>query len=209
MILWTFGDSFSCSLTLDHKWIKNYTDFKGYQPKIYSELISDELGIELRNYAKTGDSNYGIFEEFLKHVEDIKQDDVVIIQFSSVYRFRLVNKNDEFESIAGHWNDQYKNFNESPLTIQEIGINRLSKKYLTEIDNWIKIVKLLLPNNKILFWSPFEETTGNVNMLPFYQLTNITEETNNMVNDHHYGEIGHKHMADYIVLKLENKKNII
>ena len=209
MILWTFGDSFSCSLKLEHKWIKNYTNFKGYIPKIYSELISEKLDIELKNFAKTADSNYGIFEEFLNHIEEINSNDIVILQFSSVYRYRLVNKDGVFESIAAHWDNQYGNFNESPNTIQEIGINRLSKKYLNEIDNWIKIVKLLLPNNKVLFWSPFEETTGNVNMLPFYKLTNITEETNNMVNDHHYGEIGHKAMADYILLKLENKKNII
>jgi hypothetical protein len=46
-------------------------------------------------------------------------------------------------------------------------------------------------------------------MLPFYKLTNITEETNNMVNDHHYGEVGHKAMADFILLKLKSKKTII
>jgi hypothetical protein len=209
MKLWSFGDSFSCALTSDHKWAKLYTDFKGYVPKIYSELIADELGLELRNFAKSGDSNYGIFHEFVKKADKINSGDMVIIQFSSVYRFRLVNKDDKFESISAYWKDQYNKFNESEKTIQEIGINRTSKEYLEEIEDWIKIINISLPLNKIFFWSPFEESTGNKNMLPYYDLPDITKETNSMVNDHHYGEIGHNQIANIILTKIINKKSII
>ena len=209
MKLWSFGDSFSCKLSSEHKWAKSYIDFKGYVPRIYSELISDKLGIELKNFAKSGDSNYGIFHEFVEKAEEINPTDIAIVQFSSVYRFRLVNKNNEFESISSYWNDCYDKFNESEQSIQEIGINRMSKKYLSEIEDWIKIINLSFRSNKIIFWSPFEESTGNKNMLPYYELPDITKETNGMVNDHHYGEIAHAQIADVILSKIINKKDII
>ena len=209
MTLWVFGDSFSCSFSSDYIFTNVYTTFKGYVPKIYVELIADEFNYELKNFAKAADNNYGIFHTFLSQVENIKKDDVVIIQFSSIYRYRLVNKDGEFESIASHWDNQHGNFNESKESIMEIGLNRTAANYKEEIDDWVKTAKLLLKNNKIIFWSPFIESTGNKDVLPFYQFTDITVETNNVINDHHYGEIGHKELSDYIMKSLFTKKTII
>lgn len=213
MKLWIFGDSFSSNFTLGSKltWIKDYIDYIGYEPKSYGNIMGDVLNYDVINCAKSGNSNYDIFSSFLNNVDNIKKEDIVIIQFSSVYRFRLVNKNDEFESVSGGWNYLFNHFNESNLTIQEIGINRLSKKYLTEIDDWIKVIKLLLPNDKLLFWTPFSESTGNPNILPLFNFTHIAEETNYKIKDSHYGEIGHKELSEYFlkIITKEKKLNLI
>ena len=202
MKLWTFGDSFSCSFTSDYKWVKNYTEFKGYCPKIYSEIISEKLDIDLINCAKSADSNYDIIHKFMVEVDNICNDDMVFIQFSSLYRFRLVDKNGNFAPIAGHWDELYYQFEESEETIKEIGINRLSVKYEEEIDDWIKMVKLILKDNTVIFWTPFIESSKNVNMLPYYEFTDIANETNFKVKDSHYGEIGHSQLADFILKKM-------
>ena len=86
--------------------------------------------------------------------------------------------------------------------------NRTAINYKVEIDDWIKIAKLLLKNNKIIFWSPFIESTGNKDVLRYYQFTDITLETNNRLNDHHYGEIGHKELSNYIMKSLNNEKRL-
>ena len=124
MKLWTFGDSFSCSFSSDYLFIKNYRNFKGYTPKIYSEIISEKLKIELINCAKSADSNYDIIHRFMQEIENISNEDLVFVQFSSLYRFRLVNKIGQFASIAGHWDGLYDQFEESEETIKEIGANR-------------------------------------------------------------------------------------
>lgn len=209
MKLWTFGDSFSCNFYSDFYYVKKYTEFKGYVPKIYSEIISDEFNCELKNFAICGDNNYNIFHTFINQIDNIKNDDIVIIQFSSVYRYRLIDKNDEFSSVAAYWDGGYDKFNESKDSIIEIGLNRMSEKYKEEIDDWIRIAKLLLKNNKLIFWSPFNESTGNPNMLPYYKLSDITTETNNKVNDHHYGEDGHKDISNFILKTLSNKKTLL
>ena len=62
--LWTFGDSFTESFgtTKGRNWIDNYIDWKGYVPKVYGEIISDEMGFELVNLGKGGSDNYSIFQ---------------------------------------------------------------------------------------------------------------------------------------------------
>lgn len=209
MKLWTFGDSFSCSFSSDYLFIRRYRDFKGYTPKIYSEIISEKLNIELVNCAKSADSNYDIMHRFMKEVDNISEEDMVFVQFSSLYRFRLVNKNGEFAPIAGHWGEFYDNFHESEKTIKEIGVNRLSNKYKEEIDDWIKMIKLILKKNTIIFWTPFIESSENPNMLPFYNFTDIANETDFKIKDSHYGEIGHSQLADFILKKtINNEKRI-
>jgi hypothetical protein len=210
MKLWTFGDSFSCSFSSDYIFVRRYRQFKGYTPKIYSEIISENLGVELINCAKSADSNYDIMHRFVQEVENISEDDIVFVQFTSLYRFRLIDKKGDFSPIAGHWNEQYPDFEESANTIKEIGVNRLSKKYMEEVDDWIKIIKLLLKKNKVVFWTPFIETSENKNMIQFNQFMDITKESNYKIKDSHYGEIGHSQLADFIMKKIiTNEKRIL
>ena len=46
--LWTFGDSFTESLS-DNKadWVQKYIEWKGYIPKVYGEVIAERMEIKL------------------------------------------------------------------------------------------------------------------------------------------------------------------
>ena len=204
--MWTFGNSMSCSFTSDLEFAKEYIKYKGYEPKIYSEIISEKLEFELINRANKGDNNYGILHAFLSEIDNIKSDDLVIVQVHKKFRFRLVDEYGNIEPISQHWNNRYK----ITLNTKSDNPNNFIVNHKDEVNNLVKIVKLLIPNNKIFFWSPFQETSDNINMLNFYQFTTITEETNGIINDKHYGEIGHIELADYILKDiLQINKNII
>ena len=48
--LWTFGDSFTARFA-NTGWSTNYVKWKGYIPKVYGEIISDKLEMQLQNWA--------------------------------------------------------------------------------------------------------------------------------------------------------------
>jgi len=62
--LWTYGDSFTESMNTatGALWVDEYVGWKGYIPKVYGEIISDNMGMELVNLGKGGSDNYSIFQ---------------------------------------------------------------------------------------------------------------------------------------------------
>lgn len=203
MKIFIFGDSFSCRFDDDNPWARKYVRYKGYTPKNFGDIIGELLGSEVINCAFSGLSNYDIFHTIIEKIESIQKDDIIIIEFSSVYRYRLVDKFGNFSSISAQWNWLFHLFNESEDAIKEIGVNRTSKVYLTEIDDWIKSITKMFPDNKTIFWTPFIESTGNPMIIPFYQFSTIGEETDLAVNDTHYSETGHWDLANYILGKIK------
>jgi hypothetical protein len=204
--MWTFGNSMSCSFTTDLQFAKEYLEYKGYEPKIYSEIISEKLGFELLNKANKGDNNYGILHAILQEIPNIKSEDLVIVQLHRKFRFRLVDENGNIEPIGQHWNSRYK----ITLNTKSDDGDKFVVNHKDEAEDLVSIVKLIIPNNRIIFWSPFQETSINHSMLKFYQFTTITKETNGLIQDKHYGEEGHKELADYVLTGiLETNKTII
>ena len=75
--LWTFGDSFTAEYfpVDDPSQPSNYDKFKEYRggnlPEIWPSLLSKKLGLKLENKGVGGDSNYGIFNQFINYCEQI------------------------------------------------------------------------------------------------------------------------------------------
>ena len=72
--LWTFGDSLTSPFNppdndLNH-WKHKYVKWKGYVPKVYSELITENLNINLMNLGCEGIDNSQIFENFCIKIEE-------------------------------------------------------------------------------------------------------------------------------------------
>lgn len=206
MKLWIFGDSFSKKFESKYGWDKKYTAWKGYFPKVYGEIVSETLGLELKNYGSYGYCNYDIFHSFINVVDEIHEEDIIIIQWGSTRLMRLVDINKEFRTIDLNWNREYSFFNESQECIDTILKNRKSELYKQEIDDWIKIIKLAKPNNYIIFWTPTIESHGNTNMLPFYNLTTIDDETEHELKDSHLSEIGHQEFAKLLINTITNNE---
>jgi hypothetical protein len=206
--LWTFGDSFTQPFwETPFGWMIDYVEWKGYTPKVYGEIISETLGIRYKNKARAGISNYDILESICESVNFIKDDDIIIIGWSNLLRFRLANYPSKNKWQAYHPNFVGVKLPEgiSENTINEIIINRSDTDlYRQEINNWIKLLKHTFKNNTILFWSWSDRDWGN----PTNEYESIKYETNGEVNDNHWSENGHIEFSNYILPKLKNGKHI-
>jgi hypothetical protein len=141
--LHTFGCSFTAFFVEGRKEYKDYMDFRGGAfPKIWSELLSERMGLKLSNNGVGGSSNYDIFQSFCDNLVKIKKNDIVIIGWSFKERFRLVNEtHDLFIKVDAGFNTELLNVSEN--TIDEILCNRMSKKWCEEVHSWEKAIKKL------------------------------------------------------------------
>lgn len=201
--LWVFGDSFSASYTLETSWSRSYIKWKGYQPKVFGDYVSENINYDFINKALMGSDNYTILEQFCDSYPLFKDDDVVIIGWTSYYRFRVVTDADQWLFL----HPQHENVlsgvkNISKQTVEEIIVNRSNKKYLDELNIWIKFIDNIKTKTKIIQWSPFELGI-NVNILNGYEC--VTRETNFEIVDGHFSENGHREIANIFLDKIKNK----
>lgn len=201
MKLFTFGDSFTEGYDDHSIWSKNYINWKGYKPKLFSEIVSEKLNFELVNYGVGGNDNYTILESFLKHYKEIGEDDFILINWSSTERFRIVTKSEKWLSMVPNFKNILSDIDITEKTIEEIFINRTSPKYVDEVNHWIGYLKLT--NKRIVQWTPFNnklkcEFLGGYNT--------ITNETQNKLIDGHFSEKGQKQLAEDIIILI--KKNL-
>jgi len=209
--LHTFGCSFTSFFVEGRKEYKDYMDFRGGTfPKIWPELLSEKMGVNLSNNGVGGSSNYDIFQSFCDNLVNIKKDDIVIIGWSFKERFRLVNEDlDLFIKVDAGFKvilpDVSKN------TINEMLVNRTNKKWCEEVHSWEKVIKKLseLIGFKLFIWSldgTFPEHNGLTQLFGDIGVETIYKETNGLIYDFHFGERGHKVQADYFYDILTNKK---
>ena len=204
--VWTFGDSLTDGFRSNDTWAKTYVDWKGYIPLTYGEIISKELNYELINLGKGGSDNYTIFETFCKNVKKIKDNDVVIIGWSDVCRFRLSNKKEEWTQLLPNIsNGMDKLDNISQNTVDEILVNRTSNLYIDEVNSWIELIKISSNNFKVINWSTFNKR--KINGLYLNKINLIIQETNGEINDLHFSELGQKMVAEILInVIMDNSK---
>lgn len=210
--LFLYGCSNSVPFSYKTKWAEAYVQWKGYVPEAYGDIISRELKLNQINYSKPGTNNYEIFQKICDTFDEVNENDLIIIQWTQISRFRLVNKNNEWENFyadVSHYTEKIKNCDDvSKSTISEILINRTLSKHVEEIKSWEKLLRSNFKNNKLLFWSPFENIPGHGNILK--SLETIAIETNGTIADPHFNERGQNDLAMILLNWIgENKKNVI
>lgn len=207
--LWIFGDSFSANFqpTALVDWRDKYINWKGYIPKVYGEIIAETFQLQLKNLSVGGNDNYTIFQTFCDNVEYIKNNDIVIIGWTSYCRFRLTDKNNWQQILP---TVDFKIDGISKQTIDEIFINRESSgKYVDEINSWIKLINLYLKNNKVIHWNwDGLSYDTKINGYHLNKFETIYKETNGVINDIHYSESGHKDLAEFFINKITSHKLI-
>jgi len=220
--LWIFGDSLSDffqppTFTFPH-WRHDYIEWKGYVPKVYSEIISNKLNYNLNNKAVAGNSNQQIFEDICKSSGEIKKNDLVIIGWTGQERFRLVDKNNKWVNIYAHFRTKDKDekmsfFIDETIdrldsinkeTIQQILFNRSNTLYNVEIKNWISLLNLTF-GEQLINWSWDERLSESALVIPLNKFENIKTETGGELNDRHWSENGQNEMADFMVGIIQNK----
>ena len=209
--LWIFGDNnsaiFGRTKERRFKYYKEYRNDKF--PKSWSELLAKELNLELKNLAIKGQSNYDIFDMFSNCVRDIKKDDIVIIGWSFLERFRLADnftnafttiRPNQFSSTDVNLTNYLNGININ--TIEQILLNRSNTIWKNEIYIWENLINYisLCIGFKVYYWT-FDsnlqqkyyiggEFTNLRNHLISIGAEDITSETRGNLKDLHFGEIG-------------------
>jgi hypothetical protein len=158
---------------------------------------------------------------FCKCAEQIKKNDIVMIGWGYVERFRLVDETtNRFITIRpNQFKEEHIN-NISLLngiditTINSILKNRINTEWINEIGNWEIIINLLSSfiGFKILYWT-FDTSLNNSHYLSTQNFRedliklgaeDITLETNNKLIDDNFGEKGHLIQFNYFYNKMHN-----
>jgi hypothetical protein len=197
--LWVFGDSFSVPFNR----VKNehpYVPYKGYCPKIFSELLCEKLNIELIDCSHGGSSNYNILHTFIKNIKNIGDNDILIFGWTQIIRFRIASKRNDFYDVIIAVIEHMKDLVDIPSnSLYDITLNRSNNSiYYDELCDYIKIIEESRPNCKILHWTWVEPSFKDMNeenyyklLIPYRKYKTVKEETNGDVDDFHYGEFAH------------------
>jgi len=144
--LWCFGDSFTaghgCKYQFDSNfsndnenshYFKMYKDYIDSNKKIWPEIVSYNLGLELVNLGKNGLSNEWIADNIISNIKNISTKDIVILQTSTIGRYDFPFKKEKslFGSLG---KNEYKkdyiiNTNESPYFFKTIFVTNIEKEW--------------------------------------------------------------------------------
>jgi hypothetical protein len=205
--LWVFGDSYSALFDSKEieKWSNVYSNWKGYTPKTFGNLISEKYDIKLNNLAKGGIDNDTMYEMICENVPLIQNDDIIIIGWSNVLRYRLGGINNEWVTIIPNYDTNLDTLsNISKKTLDEVLYNRSSSLYREEYVSRRNFLNWLFKDNPIIHWTPFTEQYSYI--LGFTNIETIGEETREQVKDGHYSENGHVELSKQFINLLENDK---
>ena len=229
--LFTFGCSFSENFQpYNDKTNSNpqsryiFDILNGVVPYGWTDILAKKLKYNQKNYSIGGDSNYGIFSQICEYCNQFSENDIVIIEWTNVHRFRWPNKENKWGSrLPGFFNDLD---GISKNTYEEILVNRSHELWYDEIYQYEKIIDRLctLSKSNIFYWSfdpnliytlPNEKKLQKKYILSdvikndMYTLIkdnggkSINQESEGKINDGHLGKTGHEVMGnlfyDYIV----------
>ena len=200
-MIWIFGDSYSApfdSIGVG-PWAEEYIKWKGYVPKTFGDNLANILNTEVRNFALGGSDNYTIFESVIKNTPEFKKDDIIIIGWSSIVRFRLVNDLNKFDFVLPNINNSKMISDISETTMNEILVNRSNPMYFEEFKIRFDFLNWLLKDMKLIQWTAWEgnlQTNKYVIGFSKEDKTHVNLETNGVINDTHYSELGHVELTD-------------
>ena len=206
--LWIFGDSFSTPFnnkTLG-TWDSEYCKWKGYVPKYFGTILSEELGLNVKHCGIGGVGNDTIFDVVLKQAPNICKGDIVIIGWSNIGRFRLASKENKFQTVIPNFIDtSLKMFDTiSKSTLEEILVNRDNELYKKELYIKVEFLNFLFKDMQLIQWTPFNY--DGTKIFGFKNVNSIIMETNRELQDGHYSEIGHRDISKEFITILNNDK---
>lgn len=199
----------------------------GKLPDVWPTILGKKLGLEVENLAVGGSANTNIFLAFLDVCDKLEENDRVIIGWANNKRFVAANfQLNGFNNILP-CDSEFKETGLSKNTIEEIFYNRTHSIWHKEIYGWIKIINLYcdLKKVKIHHWTSDYDITcefnkiddekfisvldsqnrclglmeyiSELNYIQTGTQSRIVHETNNEVQDGHFGEYGHIAQANF------------
>jgi hypothetical protein len=212
--IWCFGDSFTqlfLPIPGHTDWRTRYAKYKGYVPKSFSEVLAELTGCETINRGHGGADNFTIFEKIIDHIDQIAANDIIIIGWSNIARFRVANKLGSFSPVIPGSDIVLKDISKvsgmSKETLEEILINRSTNGcFVTEINKIIRLLKFSFKDNVQIHWSAFSQNDRGLDVVSIPNVPNIDQETKGEIPDLHFNEDAHvilaKHFQELINLTL-------
>jgi hypothetical protein len=226
---------FGCSYTAEYFFnsvlndnYKKYYEFRGGNfPLTWGQLLANKLNLELVNCAWGGNGNEQIFQDVCNRSPKFESNDMVIIEWSYISRFRWAQFDGNFWMPIGPVNHDPKIINEN--TANDILVNRSHKLYIEQIYDFEKIIEVLSKHIgfKLYFWSADNQIiypNEKINRQEKYIASRfvgkdetifnevfrrngerIFEETEGQVDDNHFGESAHQILFEIFYSHINNK----
>jgi hypothetical protein len=231
--LYTFGCSYTADYELDGgKYDELYNIRGGNFPDVWSKVLAKKLNFELNNFGKGGVGNDFIFNQICKNFKQFKKNDIVIVGWSYINRYKWVDFNSNLWAMANCSMCAVSKEN-NQIIHDEMSFNRTHPLYVEEVYDYMKLIDYLSEQIgfDLYYWSgdcnliypiPKSERqdkkflisnlVGEYKETPFNEVfklggKRIFEETNNIVDDYHFGETGHKIMGELFYNHIINFKN--
>jgi hypothetical protein len=229
--LFLFGCSYTAEYFFSSEFNKTYAeyyDFRGGNfPPTWGQLLANKLNLELVNYAWGGNGNDQIFHDVCKNFSQFKSDDIVIIEWSYICRFRWARFEGDFWMPVGPVNNDPEIIDEN--TLNDILINRSHKLYIEQIYDFEKVIDTLSKyvGFKVYFWSadhqiiyPNEKINRQAKYIASEHVKKdetifnevfrrngkrIFEETDGQVDDNHFGESAHQILSEIFYSHIKGK----
>lgn len=206
--VWVFGDSFS--VDFENNRIGNfelYKDLKGYFPKSWGKILSEELGYEYRNFAQGGWDNYSILQSFCENLTEIKPNDIVFVGWAPEPRIRITDENGEWRSFNVMAQIDWGEI--SSECILDLLLNRVTGEHREpnkgveeERTAWENMIKFTMKDMISHIWK-----WGDNGL--FMKFETIEQETNGLIPDGHWSENGHIEFSKYLIRKLRLSNKLI
>jgi hypothetical protein len=204
MTIYVFGDSYS--VEYDHitlrPWGLLYCNWKGYVPKQYYHHLKDNLRAErIINYSISGNDNENIFEKFTEVYKEIKDDDLIIFNWSIIDRFSVdANIDYNIQNYESHWVSSIS-FCDKEEWVNQMKYNRTGSLYYNRTLKLIHFINETLKPNKVIHWTwDYDHKNEDKRTVHF--------ETGGLINDFHYNESEHYKLYEKMILELKEKDKI-
>ena len=155
MKLFAFGDSFTEPFHIQTGQTLKYFDWKGYIPKNFVDNIAENLKLNYFNFGRGGTSNRTILSTFIKNIDLIDENDIVIIGWTSLARYRIPDYEENFFDVIAP-NFIIKPYQESPSIESTLIDNLLIRDhpmFSLELMEYMKLIRKSLPKCQIFFWT--------------------------------------------------------
>ena len=195
--LYVFGDSFTkgCGCLIDDEYSIKY---KRSDDKIWCEIISEKLNMDLINHGVGLNSNDKIIDSIIKEFDLFDDSDVILIQKTFSHRFDipdienrlLITISPTQENLIDFHSKNYtKNYTKNEIAhINYISILFDSNLYVERQNLRFDFLKKMIESKKVkcLIW--------NIN--DYFHIDRIIDSTKGEINDFHWSFDGHKEVAN-------------
>lgn len=229
--LFLFGCSYTAEYYFDsvvNKFYKEYYDYRGGNfPPTWGQLLAKKLNLDLVNCAWGGNGNDQIFQDVCHRAPEFDANDMVIIEWSYIVRFRWAHFDKNYWQTVGPVNNHPELIDGD--TLNDILYNRTHNLYIEQIYDYERMIETLAKSKgfKVYFWSvdnriiyPNEKINRQEKYLAngfvrkdetiFDEVfrrkgERLLEETNGLIYDLHFGESAHRILSEIFYSHIKEK----